>query len=154
VPDVPRFTDTVTSPAAREVVFLYLADFSSVAEWDPSVTEAQALEPGGPGPGQRFRVVVKALGRETPYEYETVDYEPSERVVVRAETSSVVSLDTITFADAPGGGTQVTYDARLDLKGAYRLAAPLMAIGFRRLAGAAKAGLQRQLARVGAGGPE
>ena len=147
---MPRFVDTVPSPAPPEQVFDYMADFSSAAEWDPTVTEAEALDPA-PGPGARFRVVVKTLGRETEYLYETVSYERPNRVVVRAETSSVISLDTITFAPA-GTGTEMTYDAELTLKGAARLLELPMRVGFGRLAENAKAGLERELAALGGAG--
>ncbi len=143
---MPRFRDTVPSAAPRERVFDYMADFASVAEWDPSVREAEALDPA-PGPGARFRVVVRALGRETEYVYETVAYERPSRVVVRAETSSVISLDTITFAESEGG-TVMTYDAELTLKGPARLLELPMRVGFRRLAENAKAGLERELAAL------
>lgn len=149
---MPRFTDTVSSPAPPERAFDYLANFASVAEWDPSVTHARALD-AEPGPGARFLVVVRALGRETPYTYETVTYDRPERVVVRAETSNVVSLDTITFA-ATEVGTDVTYDARLTLKGVFRVLELPMAYGFRRLAENAREGLGRELGRLGTGGRE
>ena len=145
---MPQFFDTVSSPASREVVFDYLANFASVSEWDPSVTEAAALDHGAPGPGARYRVVVRALGRETAFVYETIEFDRPSRVVVRAETSSVVSLDTITFADV-GGGTEVAYDAQLRLKGLYRALELPMAIGFKRLSQNAKLGLERELARLG-----
>ena len=47
---MPRFVDTVKSPAPREVVFDYLANFASVAEWDPSVTEAASRSTPAPAP--------------------------------------------------------------------------------------------------------
>jgi Polyketide cyclase / dehydrase and lipid transport len=142
---MPRYVGSVSSPMAREAVFDYLADFASVARWDPSVTEARALEPGRPGRGARFLVVVRALGRETPYVYETIQFERPDLLVLRAETERVISLDTISFA-AAGTGTRLTYDARLELKGPMRLLGPPMRIGFRRLAERAKAGLERELA--------
>jgi uncharacterized protein YndB with AHSA1/START domain len=142
---MPRYVGTVSSPRPREEVFDYLADFASVAEWDPSATAASALDPDGPRLGARFRVVVRALGRETPYVYETTEFERPDRLVLRAETRNVVSLDTITFA--PGGaGTEVTYDARLELKGPMKLLELPMRVGFWRLAENAKAGLERELA--------
>jgi Polyketide cyclase / dehydrase and lipid transport len=144
---MPHFADTVHSPAPRGAVFDYLANFASAAEWDPSVTEAVALDPE-PGPGARYRVVVKALGRETPYVYETIEFDRPSLVVVRAETSSVVSLDTISFAEA-GAGTDVTYDARLTLKGLYRLFELPMSLGFKRLAENAREGLERELGALG-----
>ena len=59
----------------------------------------------------------------------------------------MISLDTITFAGGPAG-TELTYDAELTLKGALRLLALPMRVGFDRLAENAKAGLEREL-----GGP-
>jgi hypothetical protein len=148
---MPRFVGTVCTPKAREEAFDYLADFSSVAQWDPTVTEARKLDEGPPALGTRFRVVVRALGRETPYTYEIVELRRPELVRLRAETSAVISLDTITFAGG-AAGTEVTYDAELRLKGAMRLLALPMRFGFDRLAENAKAGLERELgSRRGAG---
>ncbi len=146
---MPHFRDIVSSRAPRERVFDYMADFSSVAEWDPTVTKAESLDPD-PGPGARFIVVVKALGRETEYLYETIEYERPSLLVVRAETPAVVSLDTITFVETTSG-TAMTYEAELSLKGPARLLALPMRIGFRRLAENAKAGLDRELAALGGG---
>ena len=91
---------------------------------------------------------MKALGRETPYVYDTVEFERPGLVVVRAETSTVVSLDTITFTET-ATGTEVTYDAQLDLKGIARLFELPMGFGFKRLAANAKAGLERELSKLG-----
>jgi hypothetical protein len=59
----------------------------------------------------------------------------------------VISLDTITFAPT-AAGTEVTYDARLQPKGAMKLAAPLLALLFRRLGDNAASGLERELNRL------
>ena len=44
--------------------------------------------------------------------------------MLRAETATVVSLDTITVRDLPGSGCEVTYDAQLQPRGVLRLADP------------------------------
>jgi len=142
---MPRYKGTVTSPHPREDVFEYLANFASVAEWDPSVTEAAALDADVPRLGARYRVVVSTLGRESAFEYETITFERPSLVVLRAETGTVVSLDTIAFAATPFGGTEVTYDADLRLKGPLRLAELPMRAAFRHLAENARAGLDREL---------
>ena len=89
---MPRYKGSVTSPHPREDVFAYLANFASVAEWDPSVTEATALDADAPRLGARYRVVVNTLGRESAFEYATIAFQPPSLVVLRAETASVVSL--------------------------------------------------------------
>ena len=147
---MPRFVGTIRSPKPRDEVFAYLADFSSVEDWDPTVTSARRLDGGPVQRGSRFEVVIRTLGRETPYLYEIVELRRPELVRLRAETGSVISLDTITFSGGPAG-TEVTYDAELTLKGAMRLLALPMRRGFERLARNAKAGLEREL-DAGAGG--
>jgi hypothetical protein len=148
---MPRFVDTVHTPATPERAFEYMAGFDSVQEWDPSVVEARALDDRA-GPGARFRVVVRVLGRNSEFVYETIEHEPSRRLVLRAETGSVVSLDTVTVA-AAGDGADVTYDACLDLKGAMRLADLPMRLLFSRLGRNAREGLSRELGRVGRESP-
>lgn len=141
---MPRYVGTISTPKPREEAFDYLADFASVAEWDPSVVEAHALDSGPPQVGSRFRVVVKTAGRKTPFTYEILELERPSRVVLRAETAMVVSLDTITFSET-ASGTDVTYDADLRLRGPLRVFESPMRAAFNRLARNAKAGLEREL---------
>jgi hypothetical protein len=56
----------------------------------------------------------------------------------------VVSLDRITF-EPSGGGTRIVYDADLALKGALKLADPLLRVAFKRVGARALAGLRRTL---------
>ncbi len=142
-----HYAATVTSPGSPAEVFEYLADFSSTAEWDPGVSEARRLDADPLRAGARFRVVADFLGRSVPLEYRTVEIDPPRRVVLRAETRTVVSEDTITVRALPGFRSQVTYDARLGLRGTLRFANPALALLFRRIGDRAKAGLAATLAR-------
>ena len=71
-------------------------------------------------------------------DYAIVEYVPHERVVLRGENSGSISVDTITVAEAPGGGSNVTYDAEVTMKGAYKLSAPLFSPVFKKMGDAAK----------------
>jgi hypothetical protein len=141
-----HYATTVTSPGSPTEVFEYLADFSSTAEWDPGVSEARSLTDEPLRVGARFHVVADFLGRRVPLEYRTVEIDPPRRVVLRAETPTVVSEDTITVSGLRGSGAQVTYDARLRLRGALRIADPVLGLFFRRVGDRAKAGLAATLA--------
>ena len=134
-------------------MFEYLADFSSTAEWDPGVSEAWRLTGEPLRVGARFHVVAGFLGRRVPLEYRTVEIDPPRRVVLRAETATVVSEDTITVRGLPGSGAEVTYDARLRLRGALRVADPVLGLLFQRVGDRAKAGLATTLAQRGDGAP-
>ena len=144
-----HYAATVTAPGSADAVFAYLADFSSTAEWDPGVTEARCLTEAPLRVGARFHVVTSFIGRRVALEYRTVELDVPHRVVLRAETRTVVSLDTITVRELPGSGSEVTYDARLEPRGALRLADVLFSTLFKRVGDRAKAGLADALARRG-----
>ena len=141
-----HYAATVNSPGSAAEVFEYLADFSSTAEWDPGVSEARRLNADPLRAGARFHVVADFLGRRVPLEYRTVEIDPPLRVVLRAETDTVVSEDTITVRALRGSGSEITYDARLGLRGALRFADPALGLVFRRIGDRAKAGLAATLA--------
>jgi len=141
-----RYRTSVGTPRPRAEVFAYLSDFSTTRDWDPGVVEAERLDDGPVALGTRFRVVARFLGRETELTYAVVDICPGELVTLRGENATVVSLDTMTFADGWTGGTVVDYEADLALKGPLRVLDPLLALAFRRVGDRALAGLRAALA--------
>ena len=139
-----RYRTTVDSALPPETAFATLADFSSAEHWDPGVREARRLDDGPIAVGSRFHVVSRFAGRDIPLEYVIVELDAPSTVVLRAESSTVVSLDTITF-EASATGSAVTYDADLRLKGVLRLFDPLLALAFRRIGDNARDGLRAVL---------
>ncbi|HET9073593.1 MAG TPA: SRPBCC family protein [Solirubrobacteraceae bacterium] len=143
-----RYRATVPSPRSAEDTFAFLADFRTVAEWDPSIIAATLANGGDPlRVGAQFHVRLKVNNRENALDYSTVELEAPSRVVLRGENATVVSIDTMTFAPTPQG-CEVTYDAKLELKGLLRLADPIMQILLHRLGRAAETGLRERLARL------
>jgi carbon monoxide dehydrogenase subunit G len=140
-----RYKAHVETGQGPEEVFAYLSDFSSVAEWDPGVVSAEKLTPGEVHVGTRFSVHARFLGRDVPLEYEVIEIEAPARVVLRAETGTVVSLDEMRFSPT-SGGTRVDYDADLRLKGALRLFEPGLRLAFRRVGDNAARGMEKTLA--------
>src|SRR6476619_1227309 len=102
-----RYRGTIASRKSAEEVFDYMAMFSNVSEWDPTAAEAHPIDGNAPGPGARFRVLVRWLGREIPMEYTTSTYDRPKRLVLRAENSTTISEDTITL-DSTGNGCEMT----------------------------------------------
>lgn len=141
-----RYVATVSTGKAVEEAFDYLADFSSVSEWDQTAVRARMLGES-PGLGTEFEVVVRFAARELAFLYRTTTFERPKRLVFRAESSTVVSEDTITFRPAAAGGSEVTYEADLRPKGLMKLTDPILALAFKRLGDNAKAGLERELNR-------
>jgi len=142
-----HYVATIPVPIARSAAFEYISHFDRAAEWDPGVEAGEMLTPEPVGVGARFRLVARFGGRRIPLDYEVIEYERDERIVLRAENSSVLSVDTITFADSDEGSV-VVYDAQLDAKGIGRLTGPLLALAFRQIGDRAAAGLRAGLAAV------
>ena len=84
------------------------------------------------------------LGRKAALTYRIVEFEPGKAVTLRGENATVVSLDRITF-EPSDGGTRVTYDADLALKGPLRIADPLLGLAFDRVGDRALEGLRETL---------
>ncbi len=142
-----RYVARIPVGLSRSAAFAYLARFDRAAEWDPGVEAGEMLTPEPVGIGSRFHLVARFLGRQIPLDYEIVEYEPDERIVLRAENSSVRSVDTITF-EGDERGAVVAYDARLDAKSIGRLFDPLLGIAFKRIGDRAAAGLRAGLEKV------
>ena len=142
-----RYRASIETQWTREREFAYLSDFSTSAEWDPGVVEAQRIGTGAVGKGTEFRLVAKFLGRTTPLTYRVLKYEPPSAVAFLGESGTVVSHDRITF-DTIATGTRVTYDAELRLKGLLRVADPLLALAFNRVGDRALGGLRAVLGQT------
>ena len=140
------YAATVSSSLPPDEVFAYLADFRSVAEWDPSVKSAVHVNSDEPiALGAIFRVTTKTALSEVVLEYTTIELEPNDRIVLRGENNSMVSIDTIIIRDDGHGGAELTYDAEIELKGLRKLADPLLGLGFKRLGDRARDGLTDKL---------
>jgi hypothetical protein len=143
-----RYKTSFASPTSTEAAFDYLSRFSTTAEWDPGVVEARDLTPDPVGVGSAFEVVSSVLGRRVPLRYEITEFDAPRRVVLRAESSSVRSIDTISCEPGADGSTVVTYDSVLEPRGAARLIAPFVAVLFRRIGDRAAGGLRASVDRL------
>lgn len=140
-----RYRTTVESTKTPEEAFDYLAEFSNARDWDPGIVEATNLTGHPVGPGSRFRLVSRFLGRRVPLEYRITEFDRPTRVVLSADERSVRSTDEIRFA-AADGGSRVTYEADLRLKSPLgALMDPVLALVFRRIGARAAGGLRKAL---------
>lgn len=147
-----RYVASVETLWEREDAFAYLADFANIQDWDPGVAGAQRFSDDPLAVGARFEIRSSFLGREVPLVYETIEIDAPRRVLLRADTPTAVSLDEMTFDLRPGGGTVVTYDADLRLKGPLRFFDLALRLAFRRLGDNARDGLRRKLGETAPAG--
>jgi hypothetical protein len=141
--NVRRTFTTTGSPAA---VFGYLADFRNAEEWDPG-TVSCTLVSGEVGPGAAYRNVSEFLGRKTELDYVTVRHLPDTELHFQGRNSTFVGDDRMSFRPVDGG-TEVTYHATFELRGAAQLALPVVAAYLPVLASKTIKHLQETLDRV------
>jgi len=139
-----RYRREIEVATAADATFAYLSDFANAAEWDPGIVEARRLTPPPTSVGSRFEVTALFRGRRQSFEYVVTELEDGSRIALRGEGEKALSDDVITVA-AGEGGTRVTYEADLRLKGVYRVAEPFLGSTFKRMGDAALDGLAARL---------
>jgi hypothetical protein len=138
-------------PVPQQAAFDYMSRFSSAAEWDPSVRTADMVSSEPVRLGSTFALDTVFMGRTVSLRYEIAEYDPPHRVVLVAHNSSVRSTDEITVSTDSSGRTVVEYRADLALRGPTRLAAPVIALVFRRIGDRAAEGLLTALTAMAPG---
>jgi carbon monoxide dehydrogenase subunit G len=127
-------------------VFDYLSDFTTTTDWDPG-TVSTVREQGDGGVGTTYRNTSEFMGRRTELRYVVQELVPGQRIRLRGENKTVISVDTMTFRPA-GNQTEVTYSAEFGFKGPVRYLAPLLRPALNRLGDHAADGLRQALAKL------
>jgi hypothetical protein len=145
-----RYSTTLQTGVPAQQALDQLADFTTVADWDPGISESTLIA-GEPGRvGARYRVVASLGPRRIPLEYEileridAVDCAPGH-VVLFAETGSFSAHDTITVTPE-GTGSLVRYEAVLTLTGVGRVMDWPLHLTFQVIGRRAEQGLRAWLA--------
>jgi carbon monoxide dehydrogenase subunit G len=141
---MPVLHERVETRLPIDAAFAFLSDFSNAAIWDPGTATAKRLDAGPVRVGSRFALGVRMAGSVRPMTYRIVRLEPDRQVVLEGSGSGVAATDTMSF-ERTDVGTRVDYHADIRLLGWRRLLEPVAGGAFARIAGAARAGLQRSL---------
>jgi carbon monoxide dehydrogenase subunit G len=137
-------TEVIEVPRSPEESFAYVADFTTVAEWDPGIHASRKVSGDG-GVGTVYEVQAEFRGKTMPFTYTVTAFEQNRKIVLDGVGEKATSLDTIAFEPAPDGGTRITYSADFKLKGALRVAEPFLGGTFGKLAKKALEGLSAKL---------
>ena len=122
-------TFTVTPPPS--VVIDYLKDFAHAEEWDPGTESCSRNDSGPITVGSNWHNVSKIAGVSTELTY-TLEELTDERVVMVGRNETASSTDTMTVTPHEGG-SEVTYEAVIEMSGAAKLADPVMKLVFERI---------------------
>ena len=142
-----RLHEEIETPLPLDVAFPFVADFANSSRWDPGVRSSEAVDPGPPAVGARYRLIVRMGGRFAPMEYRVSALEPMSRVVLTGSGSGVSAVDEIRF-ERSGTGTHIDYTADIRLGGVLRLVQPFLGGSFRKIAKDALAGMERTLGEM------
>ena len=87
---------TVVTDKPVQAVFAYLSDFTTTTEWDPG-TVSTVRQGGDGGVGTTYLNTSTFLGRTTQLTYVVDQLVDQQRIQLRGENKTVVSVDTMTF---------------------------------------------------------
>ncbi|GAA1725106.1 SRPBCC family protein [Aeromicrobium alkaliterrae] len=122
---------TFTVQPTPAVVLDYLKDFAHAEEWDPGTEECRQIDDGPVEVGTRWHNVSKIAGVSTELVYELTDLSDS-RVVFAGENDTASTTDTIEVLPS-GAGSEITYTAEIEMKGAAKLATPFVKLVFEKI---------------------
>jgi hypothetical protein len=140
-------TRTFTVTPAPRVVIDYLKDFSHAEEWDPGTQTCDRLDQGPVAVGSRWHNTSKIVGISTELIYQLSELSEG-RIVLVGTNDSATSTDTITVRPGSEGGSEVTYQAVITMKGAAKLASPLVKLVFEKIGNDTEKEMTRALNRL------
>jgi len=132
----------VTRPIAD--VFYYLADFSTISEWDASVISAKKVSEGAITQGTRFDLVLRSAGRRVPMAYTLTTYQALSHLVFTGKAQGFVAIDSIWLKETPQG-TEITWQADITFEGILAHLLPVMRPSLLKLAKTSMQGLAHAL---------
>jgi carbon monoxide dehydrogenase subunit G len=138
------FDERFTTKAPPDVAFAYLADFSNLPDWDPSITSVQKVTPGPVGVGSRYRVSMAFLGLPVTLDYHVETHEPDKHAVLVGRATGTLATDTVNVT-AHKSGSRVRWQAEIALAFPVSLFDPLLSWMFGSSVRAAVENLKREL---------
>lgn len=100
--------------AAPATVCAYVSDLTRHGEWSANALQIEALTPGPPAPGSRYRSTAIVNGITFNAELEVLELQPPERFVFAGHDATGRFEHVFTFR-AVQGGTQVERRVNFDL---------------------------------------
>ncbi len=82
-----------------EDCFNYVADFSTLEEWDHTVTASKKVSNGSIGLGTNFEVWLKMGLSKVYMKYEIMEFEYPFKIVLKGKAKTFTAIDTVTFKE-------------------------------------------------------
>jgi len=144
---MPTVSRTFTVAPEPAVVLDYLKDFTNAEEWDPGTERCTRNDSGPITVGSTFHNVSRIAGVSTELTY-TLEKLTADTVVLVGRNETASSTDTITVTPASRGGSEVTYEAVIEMSGAAKLAGPAVKLVFEKIGNDVERDMTQALARL------
>jgi carbon monoxide dehydrogenase subunit G len=129
------------------VVIGYLKDFGNAVHWDPGTQSCERQDSGPVTVGSSWRNVSRFLGRETVLIYRLDTLQP-DHLTFTGSNKTATSTDDITVTGSGGTGSEITYQARIQLNGLAALGTPVIRIAMERVANDTVSQIQQTIAAL------
>jgi uncharacterized protein YndB with AHSA1/START domain len=113
-PDVPETTETITVDRPVAEVFTRVADFSDLAEWDPTFDSSRRIDEGPLGVGSSFQVRGSTAGQDLDLVLTITEYDPPRKVVFNGTGDGMNTTERIEVTSTDDGGSEVTYHSAFE----------------------------------------
>lgn len=142
---MPRLEETIVVNRSRHDCFRYLADFSTIEQWDPGVYRAEKKTAGLPEVGTLFDVTLSSAGRRIPMHYELTELVDDQRLELVGSADGLSAQDVISFETVDETTTRIHYVAELEFSGVMGAVAPALKPWLNRIGQKAVEGMARAL---------
>ncbi len=115
-----------------EVVFAYISNYEHDSQWRAGIIEMTQTPPGRTQIGTKTREVARFFGKKRVTPAEITNYEPDRKVAFAGLMANSVPVSGSRTVERVGEQTRFIYQAKVELRGSYRLMEPLMAVILRR----------------------
>jgi uncharacterized protein YndB with AHSA1/START domain len=111
---MPSTTETTIVDRPAEEVFARAADFSDLAEWDPTFESSRRIDSGPLGVGSSFAVRGSVAGKDLDLTLTITEYDPPRRVVFSGQGEGLDTTERLEVARRAEGGSEVTYHSAFE----------------------------------------
>lgn len=118
-------TEQFTCSRSAADAFDYITDFSRIQEWDHTIKSSKKTSPGTIGVGTQFEVIYSMGLKNIPINYEIIEFQPSNKAILRGEASNFIATDTVTIKEE-NGTCHVDWQAEIEFSGAAAKVMPLI----------------------------
>ncbi len=128
-----RFEGSMPMDASVAVIWERLVDFAAIPTWEGGVLEVRQVSVGPPGVGTELVARRVYGGRESTVDCRITEWDDGHAATMSIRGGPILeALVRYAVAAAADGRAMVTYSARGEFRGAWRLLAPLAGVTGRR----------------------